>query len=50
MNEVTMPNASAGHGGGGGVVIILNNNRQCTKNVGFIHKKKADKVNKHSPF
>ena len=38
--------ASAGLGGGGGVVIILSNNRKCTKNVGFIHKKKADKSNK----
>ena len=46
MNEVTMPNASAGLEGGGGVVIIKSNNRQCTKNVGFIHKKKADKTNK----
>ena len=41
-----MPNASAGLGGGGGVVIINSNTRQCTKNVGFIHKKKADKSNK----
>ena len=46
MNEVTMPPASAGLGGGGGVVIINSNNLQCTKNVVFIHKKKADKVNK----
>ena len=46
MNEVTTPNASDGLGGGGGVVIINSNTRQCTKNVGFIHKKKADKSNK----
>lgn len=46
MNEVTTPMLPLDSGGGGGVVIILSNNRKCTKNVGFIHKKKADKANK----
>lgn len=40
------PSALLAFGGGVGVVIISNNNRQCTKSVGFIHKKKADKTYK----